>query len=98
MDMKKILLTGAALAALALASAPSRAAQWDGADELPTNPLACGTGANPAAAAKPYDGGQATNAPNLAGKEMTVVDVPKLIGIGYFNATTKGIQEAAKEL
>ncbi|MDE3175187.1 MAG: substrate-binding domain-containing protein [Pseudomonadota bacterium] len=96
--MKKLLLTGAALAALALASAPGRAAQWDGGDDLATNPLACGAGANPAAAAKPYDGGQATNAPNLAGKEITVVDVPKLIGIGYFNATSKGIQDAAKEL
>ena len=36
--------------------------------------------------------------PNKAGKEITVVDVPKLIGIGYFNATSKGIQDAAKEL
>src|SRR5947209_7653564 len=96
--MKKLLLTGAALGALAFASAPVRAAQWDGGDDLPTNPLACGTGASPAAAAKPYDGGQATNPPNLAGKEITVVDVPKLIGIGYFNATSKGIQDAAKEL
>ena len=96
--MKKFLLTGAALAALAFASAPSRAAQWDGADDLPTNPLACGTGANPAPAAKAYDGGQAKATSNLAGKEITVVDVPKLIGIGYFNATSKGIQDAAKEL
>ena len=37
-------------------------------------------------------------APDKAGKEITVVDVPKLIGIGYFNATTKGMQDAAKEL
>ncbi len=53
-----------------------------------------------AAAAAPmkYDGGQPTNPPNKAGKEITVVDVPKLIGIGYFNATSKGIQDAAKEL
>ena len=96
--MKRLLLTGAALAALAFASAPARAAQWDGADDLATNPLACGTGANPAAASKPYDGGQATNPPNLAGKAITVVDVPKLIGIGYFNATSKGIADAAKDL
>jgi ABC-type sugar transport system substrate-binding protein len=27
-----------------------------------------------------------------------VVDVPKLVGIGYFNATTAGVAEAAKEL
>jgi rhamnose transport system substrate-binding protein len=45
-----------------------------------------------------YNGGQPTNPPNLAGKEITVVDVPKLIGIGYFNATSKGIADAAKEL
>jgi ABC-type sugar transport system substrate-binding protein len=45
-----------------------------------------------------YDGGQPTNPPDKAGKEITVVDVPKLIGIGYFNATSKGIQDAAKEL
>jgi len=96
--MKKLLLTTAALAALALAGAPALAAQWDGGDDLPTSPLACGNGANPAPASKPYDGGQPTNPPNLAGKEITVVDIPKLIGIGYFNATSKGIQEAAKEL
>ena len=96
--MKKLLLTGVAMAALAFAAADARAAQWDGADDLPTNPLACGTGANPAPAAKPYDGGKAVNAPDKAGKEITVVDVPKLIGIGYFNATSKGIADAAKEL
>ena len=49
-------------------------------------------------AAKAYDGGQPTNAPDLAGKPITVVDVPKLIGIGYFAATTKGQAEAAAEL
>jgi ABC-type sugar transport system substrate-binding protein len=32
------------------------------------------------------------------GKKITVVDIPKLIGIGYFNATSKGIQDAAAEL
>ena len=52
----------------------------------------------PAPAPKPYDGGQPTNPPDKAGKEITVVDVPKLIGIGYFNATSKGMQDAAKEL
>src|SRR4051812_46597758 len=95
--MKKLLLATAALATLALASAAS-AAQWDGGDDLPTNPLACGTGANPAPVAKAYDGGTPAKMADKAGKEITVVDVPKLIGIGYFNATTKGIQEAAKEL
>jgi len=81
--------------------------RWDGADDLPVNPLECGNGeAAPAAdaaateapAAPAYDGGAAVNAPDLAGKEITVVDIPKLVGIGYFNATAQGTQEAAAEL
>src|SRR5919206_4744657 len=85
-----VLLAGPALAA---------GTRWDGADELPVNPLACGAEAGGApVAAKPYDGGQPTNPPDLKGKELTLMDVPKLIGIGYFNATSQGMQEAAKEL
>src|SRR6476659_8901066 len=73
------------------------ASAWTGGDDLPTNPLACdATPATPVA--KDYDGGQPTGAPDLKGKKITVVDVPKLIGIGYFNATSKGIADAAKEL
>jgi rhamnose transport system substrate-binding protein len=71
--------------------------KWQGADDLPTNPLPCDGGAG-TVTAKDYDGGAATNAPDLAGKPITVVDVPKLIGIGYFAATTKGQAEAAAEL
>ena len=68
--------------------------RWDGADDLPVNPLACAAGeASAAPAAKPYDGGQPTGAADKAGKPITLVDVPKLIGIGYFNATSKGIQD-----
>ena len=49
------LMSGSALAASA----------WTGGDDLPTSPLACdGTAA--AAAAKPYDGGVPTNAPESA--------------------------------
>jgi ABC-type sugar transport system substrate-binding protein len=85
---------------MALLAMPALAGErWDGADDLPVNPLACGTGGGGAAeAAKPYDGGMPTNAPDRAGKQLTLVDVPKLIGIGYFNATSKGMQDAAKEL
>jgi rhamnose transport system substrate-binding protein len=73
--------------------------RWDGADDLPVNPLACSASETAAApAAKPYDGGQPTNAVDKAGKPISLVDVPKLIGIGYFNATSKGMQDAAKEL
>ena len=83
---------------LSLATAPvmTRAA-WTGADELPTNPLPCDA-SSPSVAAKPYDGGKVTGAKDLKGKKMKVVDVPKLIGIGYFNATSKGIAEGAKAL
>src|SRR5277367_1647357 len=99
--MTKLLMTGVAAAALALSFGLSaRAAEkWDGADDLPTNPLACGAGGGGGTvAAKPYDGGKAVGAPDKAGKEISLVDVPKLIGIGYFNATSKGMQDAAKEL
>ena len=45
-----------------------------------------------------YDGGQPTNPKDLKGKKIVLVDVPKLVGIGYFAATTKGMAEAAAEL
>ena len=99
MKTRYLLTTAAAAFALvSLATAANAAGKWDGGDDLPTSPLECGAGAPPAPAPMKYDGGQATNAPNKAGKEITVVDVPKLIGIGYFNATSKGIADAAKEL
>ena len=100
MKAKLLVTTAAAMFALAFAAERrQRRGKWDGGDDLPTNPLACdASGAAAPAAAKPYDGGQATNPPDKAGKEITVVDVPKLIGIGYFNATSKGMQDAAKEL
>jgi ABC-type sugar transport system substrate-binding protein len=90
----KTLITALGLLA---ASTGVLAAAWTGADDLPTNPLSCD--ATPGTAvAKPYDGGSPTNAPARAGKKIKIVDVPKLIGIGYFNATSKGIADAAKEL
>jgi len=45
-----------------------------------------------------YDGGQPTNPPDKAGQPIVLVDIPKLIGIGYFNATSLGMQQAAEEL
>jgi rhamnose transport system substrate-binding protein len=94
--MHKIVLS--ALLALSFSTSLSHAqSAWTGGDDLPTNPLSCdATPATPVA--KPYDGGQPTNAPDLKGKKITVVDVPKLVGIGYFNATSKGIADAAKEM
>lgn len=49
-------------------------------------------------AAPEYNGGATEGAPDLAGQPIALIDVPKLIGIGYFNATTLGQQQAAEEL
>ena len=98
--MRKIIVLTAAIG-LTFGSFASVAAQdrWAGGDDLATNPLPCTADeAAPAPAAKDYDGGQPTNAPDLAGQPITIVDIPKLIGIGYFNATAQGMQEAAAEL
>ena len=87
----------AVLAALTLSTSLASAQAWTGGDDLPTNPLACDD--TPATVtAIDYNGGMTTNAPDRNGKPITVVDVPKLIGVGYFDATSKGIQEAAAEL
>jgi rhamnose transport system substrate-binding protein len=51
-----------------------------------------------AADAGAYNGGQPVNPKNLVGKKIVCTDVPKLVGIGYFAATTKGMAEAAAEL
>ena len=45
-----------------------------------------------------YDGGMVAMGDDMAGMDIVVVDVPKLIGIGYFGATTLGQQQAAEEL
>lgn len=90
-------LAATALTGVALSGAASAQSRWDGADDLPTNPLAC-DGSAGSVAAKPYDGGQAAEAPDLSGQEITLVDVPKLVGIGYFAATTEGMRQAAEEL
>ena len=96
--------------AIAPASAQDDLVRWDGSDDLPVNPLACPVAegeemameesedAEMMAEMPVYDGGTAMNAPDLAGQPLTIVDIPKLIGIGYFNATSLGIQQAAEEL
>lgn len=112
--MSKKFLIIVALFALALsfsAVAAQDGERWVGADDLPTNPMDCPAAEGEAMAAEPeateeastadapaYDGGQPTDAPDLAGQPITLIDVPKLIGIGYFAATTQGQQEAAAEL
>jgi rhamnose transport system substrate-binding protein len=104
------LVTILMLAAMAV-TVTAQEERWDGADDLPVNPLACGMGdaeepdmeateeaTEEVAEAPEYDGGQATDAPDLAGQPIVLVDVPKLIGIGYFDATHLGMQQAAEEL
>jgi ABC-type sugar transport system substrate-binding protein len=101
-----ILIVVMLLGIAALPAVQAQDARWDGADELPVNPLECPAAegaAAPEATAMAmdmpaYDGGQPTGAPDLAGQPITIVDIPKLIGIGYFDATAKGMQEAAAEL
>lgn len=93
--MRKLAILLAATTALsgsALAADP-----WDGGDELPTNPLAC-DGTMGAMEAKDYDGGQPTGAADKMGAEITLIDIPKLVGVGYFAATTEGMRQAAEEL
>ncbi|MEQ8676279.1 MAG: substrate-binding domain-containing protein [Aggregatilineales bacterium] len=88
--------------------------RWDGADDLDVNPLAClvldedGMPMEEEMMEEEmdeemmempeYDGGVAVDAPDLAGQDIVLVDVPKLIGIGYFAATTEGQRQAAEEL
>jgi rhamnose transport system substrate-binding protein len=92
------LMLFAAVAGLSLSAGLAYAQSgWTGGDDLPTNPLACDAAAADVPP-KPYDGGSPTNAPDRKGKTLNVVDVPKLVGIGYFNATSKGIADAAKEM
>lgn len=91
------------LGTLAASTGAQESKRWDGADDLPVNPLACPgeeveEAAEEEAEPLPYDGGQPVNPPDRAGKPIVLVDVPKLIGIGYFAATTLGQQQAAEEL
>jgi rhamnose transport system substrate-binding protein len=102
---KKPLVVGLGMTlVLAVAITPMSAQErrWDGADDLPVNPLAC-PGEEMEMDGEEmdmpeYDGGLAQNAPDKAGQPITLVDVPKLIGIGYFDATALGMQQAAEEL
>jgi len=82
-----------------LATEPLDCAAAGGAAAAPAADATAEATADMTAAAAPtYIGGAPTGAPDLAGKPITLIDVPKLIGIGYFDATTKGQQEAAAEL
>ncbi|WP_062228738.1 autoinducer 2 ABC transporter substrate-binding protein [Aureimonas frigidaquae] len=84
------------LAASVLSTPAMAQGAWTGGDGAPTNPLAC-DGAAAAASPGEYNGGTPTGAPDRANKPITVVDIPKLVGAGYFASTAQGIAEAAKE-
>ncbi|RIY03311.1 autoinducer 2 ABC transporter substrate-binding protein [Aureimonas flava] len=81
-----------------LLAAPALAqSTWTGGDDQPASPLACDATVT-AVPPGDYNGGEPTDAPDRNGKPLRVVDIPKLVGVGYFNSTASGIQEAAKEL
>lgn len=110
--MRKFLITLIAMLMMAALSITVSAQdeRWDGSDDLDVAPLECGMGDDmdedsddeemdeDEEMGMEYDGGSATDAPDLAGEDIVLVDVPKLIGIGYFDATYLGMQQAAEEL
>ncbi len=72
-------------------------AEWTGGDGQPTSPLAC-DGSPAAVTPVAYNGGIPANDGSKAGKPLKIVDVPKLIGIGYFDSTSKGVVKGAGDL
>ena len=100
--MRKIFVSVATMALVAgsIGAVSAQDARWAGGDDLATNPLACGDEeAAPMTGDMPeYDGGTAVDAPDKAGQDITLIDIPKLIGVGYFAAMTQGMEEAAAEL
>ncbi|MGH6915528.1 MAG: substrate-binding domain-containing protein, partial [Geminicoccales bacterium] len=64
-----MLRTTAFVVSTALLAVPALAQErWDGADDLDVNPLACTGEGGAEVVAKEYDGGQPTDAPDLAGQ------------------------------
>ena len=109
---KKVLLLTAVLALIVGLFAAPAAAQdrWDGADDLDVHPLECPMMDGEEMDEEDdgemmdmpeYDGGMVAmmdDMESMAGMDIVLVDVPKLVGIGYFAATTLGQQQAAEEL
>ena len=93
----KLLAGVVCLASLVSVPAHAQTTSWTGGDDQPANPLACDASA---AASDPgtYNGATVSNAPDRAGKPIKVVDVPKLVGIGYFMSSAAGAQAAAEEI
>lgn len=106
---KSLFIVLALLMVGSLAMSPVAAQdRWDGADDLPVSALECpGAEAMMEEATEEammeeemveYNGGSVVNPPDLTGQTIRVVDIPKLIGVGYFNAARIGMEEAAAEL
>lgn len=101
-----LILAMAVSAAGHAAERDKAAPRWDGADELPTDVLACAAGGPAAATAKSerapkpmaYDGGVVAGMSDLKGKEIGIIDVPVQTGTAYFKTIERGMKDAAKEL
>ncbi len=87
-----------ALAASLLSGGVLAQPAWLGADDLPATPLACGREREEPPTPRPYDGGVPANQPARLGETITVVNVPRLTGVGYYAAAARGMREAAAEL
>lgn len=73
--------------------------RWDGADNLPVNPLVCpGETAEDPEGAGTYDGRQPANPPDLADAPIVVVDVRQPFSADYDSAVLEGMLEAANQL
>ena len=99
--MRNLMTTVAsAILAMTLATAGARAADhWDGGDDLADQSARLrGRPGGARRRASPTTAARRPARPTRRARRSPLVDVPKLIGIGYFNATSKGIQDAAKEL
>lgn len=72
-------------------------AEWTGGDGQSTNPLACG-GAQTPTPVIAYDGGKVAQTSRKDGVPYQVVNIPKLIGIGYFDSAARGATKAAAAL
>jgi rhamnose transport system substrate-binding protein len=78
----------------------SAQSRWDGADNLPVDPLTCPGEEADTEEAQParYDGAQAASAPNLAGQSIVVVDARQPMSDGYDRRLEQGMNAAVGEL
>ena len=78
----------------------SAQSRWDGADNLPVDPLVCpGEDADTGESQPPrYDGAQPANAPDLADQPIVVVDARQPVSDGYDRRLEQGMNAAASEL